>query len=169
MSQKCNGTVIAEQQERLSDLWPMRAGFAGKVTGWPPPLPDADRSSLDGARNDISSFGRAPNRQVFRGGITFFAMPRTTKPDPELLPIHRPRCPDCQMRMVTADVMPGPAGFEYRSYECPNCAHTETRIEDSDPLDVVRWIARETGPPLLRETGNGRDPRQQTNNPAPTK
>jgi hypothetical protein len=93
-------------------------------------------------------------------------MPRTTKPDPELLPIHRPRCPDCHMRMVTTDVTPGPAGFECRSYECPKCTHTETRIEDSDPLDVAGWIARETGPPRLPETGNGLDPRQQTDNPA---
>jgi len=28
----------------------MRAVFAGKVTGWPPPLPEADRSSLDGPK-----------------------------------------------------------------------------------------------------------------------
>lgn len=96
-------------------------------------------------------------------------MPRTSKPDPELLPIHRPRCPDCHMRMVTADVTPGPAGFEYRSYECPKCAHTETRIEDSDPLDVIGWIARETGPPHVRQAGNGTDPRQQTDNPVSTK
>jgi len=98
-------------------------------------------------------------------------MPRTTKSDPELLPIHRPRCPDCHMRMVTADVTPGPAGFEYRIYRCPKCAHFETRIEDSDPLEsnAVVWIAREPVPPRLRETGNGIDPRQQTDNPASTK
>jgi hypothetical protein len=75
------------------------------------------------------------------------------------------------MRMVTADVTPGPAGFEYRSYECPKCAHTETRIEDSDPLEsnAVVWIAREPGPPHVRETGNGLDPRQQADHPASTK
>lgn len=119
----------------------------------------------------ISIFGRAPDRQRFRDGITFFIMPRTTKPDPELLPIHRPRCPDCHMRMVTADVMPGPDGFEYRIYGCPKCAHLETRIEASDPLESNAgvWIAREPGPPHLRGTGNGMDPRQQTDNPASTK
>src|SRR5205085_10667650 len=150
--------------------------FAGNLTPGPAPRaspprnpPDARLETRLEPGNIILDFWSGTGQTSFRVGTTFLGMPRTIKPDPELLPIHRPRCPDCQMRMMTADVMPGPEGLEYRSYECPNCAHTETRIEDSDPLDVVRWIARETGPPLLRETGNGRDPRQQTNNPASTK
>jgi hypothetical protein len=83
------------------------------------------------------------------------------KPDPELLPIHRPRCPDCQMRMVTADVAPAPAGFEHRSYQCPRCAHTETRIEAIDPLeaDAADWVAAEPGLPQETALGSIQDDR----------
>jgi hypothetical protein len=33
------------------------------------------------------------------------------KPDPELLPVHRPLCPKCQKRMTTTAVSDGPEGF----------------------------------------------------------
>jgi hypothetical protein len=99
----------------------------------------------------ILIFRRAPNRHVLRRGVIVFSiMPTTKRPDPELLPIHRPPCPDCQKRMITADIASGPEGFECRTFECPKCGHSETRMVASDPLrsDVAGWIAG--GPPLQR-------------------
>ena len=56
------------------------------------------------------------------------------RPDPELLPVHRPRCPRCQVRMLAIGVSTGPEGFEHRLFECPKCKHTEEKILASDPL-----------------------------------
>lgn len=69
------------------------------------------------------------------------------KPDPELLPIGRPRCPKCQMRMVTADVSPGPEGFEHRTFDCLKCGHSESRVIACDPLrsDALGWLSGELG------------------------
>ena len=71
------------------------------------------------------------------------------KPDPELLPAHRPRCPDCQTRMITVSVSEGPEGFEHRILECQKCAHTETRIVACDPLksDAMGGTESELRPP----------------------
>jgi tRNA(Ile2) C34 agmatinyltransferase TiaS len=69
------------------------------------------------------------------------------KPDPELLPIHRPRCPNCQTRMMTAAVLDGPQGFEQRTFKCSKCARTETQMLVADPLksNAVGWLSGELG------------------------
>jgi tRNA(Ile2) C34 agmatinyltransferase TiaS len=74
-------------------------------------------------------------------------MASSKKTDPELLPIQRPRCPKCQMRMRTAGVSDGPDGFENRAFECAKCGHKETRTLASDPLksDAVGWLSGELG------------------------
>jgi predicted Zn finger-like uncharacterized protein len=71
------------------------------------------------------------------------------KPDPELLPILRPRCPNCQTRIVAAAVSDGPEGFEHRTFKCSKCAHTDKLVLISDPLnsDAVGWIKSELQPP----------------------
>lgn len=69
--------------------------------------------------------------------------------DPELLPIARQRCPECQTRMVTAAVEEGPEGFEHRSLECPRCGHSEQNVIASDPMNTkaLGWLNSELHPP----------------------
>jgi hypothetical protein len=85
------------------------------------------------------------------------------KPDPELLTASRPRCPKCQMRMLTVDVSPGPEGFERRTFECRRCGQTDSQMIACDPLksDAVGWLSGELGRnPLAREVTQGRTTRK---------
>jgi hypothetical protein len=69
-------------------------------------------------------------------------------PDPELLPIQRPRWPKCQMRMVTIAFAPDAKGFERRTFECLKCHHAETRLMVADPIKssaVTGWVSGELG------------------------
>jgi hypothetical protein len=49
--------------------------------------------------------------------------------------------------MITADVSPGPEGFEHRTFECLKCGHTESKVIACDPLksDAVGWLSGELG------------------------
>jgi hypothetical protein len=69
------------------------------------------------------------------------------KSDPELLPVQRPRCPKCQMRMVPGEASPGPEGFEQRPFECLRCGHRESQMVRSDPMrsDAFGWMSGERG------------------------
>jgi hypothetical protein len=51
--------------------------------------------------------------------------------------------------MLTADVTPGPNGFEQRTFECLKCGHAEKKILASDPLnsDAFGWIKGDLLPP----------------------
>jgi hypothetical protein len=82
--------------------------------------------------------------------VLFLPMATVRKPDPELLPIGRPRCPKCAMRMLTANVQPGPEGFEHRTFECLRCGHSDKKVIACDPLKsgAVGWLAGELGRPL---------------------
>ena len=69
-------------------------------------------------------------------------------PDPELLPIQRPRCPRCSMRMITAAVVPNSTGFEDRTFECMKCNHTVTKTMAVDPVKTHiadGWLKGELG------------------------
>jgi hypothetical protein len=64
------------------------------------------------------------------------------KPHPELLPTLRPRCPKCQMRMISTAVAAAAAGFEDRTFGCMRCGHVETRQLVADSLvspAAVTW------------------------------
>lgn len=73
------------------------------------------------------------------------------RPGPCLLPIRRPGCPKCQSRMLLAVIVPGPEGFELRTFECGKCDHSFsfTKAVAKDPMNAVsaRWIAGELKPP----------------------
>jgi hypothetical protein len=77
--------------------------------------------------------------------LLFGSMASFRKPDPELLPLGRPRCPACSTRMLTVAIRPGPEGFEHRTFECLRCGHTEKKILACDPLrsSAVGWLAGE--------------------------
>jgi len=95
-------------------------------------------------RGSILLFRRQPNRQIFYWSVSFAIM-MTKRPDPELLPIHRPRCPDRQTRMITVAVASVTDGLERRTFECRKCGHGETELVASDPLesDAAGWTAGE--------------------------
>jgi hypothetical protein len=52
------------------------------------------------------------------------------RPEPPLLPIERPRCPNCQDRMMLARIEPGPNGSHVRTFECPKCEHIQKMLVD---------------------------------------
>jgi hypothetical protein len=63
---------------------------------------------------------------------------------------ERPRCPRChQPRMPLSKIEAGPAGLDYRTFECQNCGRVHTMIISSDPMQsgVRDWLEDELKPP----------------------
>jgi hypothetical protein len=60
-----------------------------------------------------------------------------------LTSIERPHCPKCDARLSLARIMPGPSGFDIRTFECSDCHHVHVAIAEADPMksDAVRWLA----------------------------
>jgi hypothetical protein len=68
---------------------------------------------------------------------------------PSLWAIERPRCPNCQTRMLLARIAPGPSGFDLRTFECSKCEHVLKETIATDPMksDKAGWLAGELKPP----------------------
>jgi RNase P subunit RPR2 len=54
--------------------------------------------------------------------------------DSELSPAKRPRCPRCEVRMITNGVSERPDGAKHCVFECLECGHIENNAVASDPL-----------------------------------
>jgi hypothetical protein len=78
-------------------------------------------------------------------------MPNSQSPPngPSLLPIERPSCPTCHTRMNLAQIMPGPPGFDVRTFECGRCDHIHilTVATDSMKSGKIGWSAEELKSP----------------------
>ena len=62
--------------------------------------------------------------------------------------IERPCCARCQIRMTLTAVDPGPAGHDFRTFECSKCGRVETIIAD-DPMKSEKagwWHPAMTSP-----------------------
>jgi hypothetical protein len=57
--------------------------------------------------------------------------------------IERPRCPKCHPpHMLLSKLEAGPAGFDYRIFECQKCSRVHTMIVSSNPMesDLHGWL-----------------------------
>ena len=66
-----------------------------------------------------------------------------------LLEIQRLRCPKCRTRKILARILPGPTGFELRTFDCSKCGYVEKIVTALDPIKAgaVGWLAGELQPP----------------------
>jgi hypothetical protein len=70
-----------------------------------------------------------------------------TKPDPSILPMRRPTCSRCGVRMAAISAEAGPEGFESYTFECNRCGLRDVKIVASDPMKsgAVGWVSGELG------------------------
>jgi hypothetical protein len=63
--------------------------------------------------------------------------------------IERPRCQHCQTRTNLAGASHGPAGYEFRIFECPRCKQVQRTLVVSDPMNgnAKGWLAGELKSP----------------------
>jgi hypothetical protein len=67
--------------------------------------------------------------------------------EPSLIPIERPRCRRCRVRMTLARIEPRPASSVLRTFECPQCERVLPA--EHDPIrSHVAWLnSSELRPP----------------------
>jgi hypothetical protein len=51
--------------------------------------------------------------------------------------------------MMFSFIMPGPSGYDVRTFECVKCDHIETRMSCSDPMKAgsAGWANSDLNPP----------------------
>jgi phage FluMu protein Com len=48
---------------------------------------------------------------------------------------HTPPCPRCKTITILVQIIPGPSGLDFRTFECPECDHIhQSVVELIDPL-----------------------------------
>jgi hypothetical protein len=77
-------------------------------------------------------------------------MPLAYSTEPSLILTERRSCPKCQTRMNLARIMPGPKGYDYRTFKCTKCDHTDTITVCTDPMKSGSggWIHSNLNPPV---------------------
>jgi hypothetical protein len=72
----------------------------------------------------------------------------TRHSDPSLIPIERPLCTRCQMRMMLARIEPQGGRSDKRTFECPKCNSVEITIV-GDPIksESIARLAAAIRPP----------------------
>jgi hypothetical protein len=68
---------------------------------------------------------------------------------PPLSVLERPRCQFCQARMILRRIAQGPAGYDLRTFACPECDHIQRTLVVSDPMsgDARGWLHGELKSP----------------------
>lgn len=63
--------------------------------------------------------------------------------------IQHPCCKKCSMRMAFARSVPGPKGYEFRTFECGKCNQIEKILILTDPMSSngTGWTAGHLEPP----------------------
>jgi hypothetical protein len=75
-------------------------------------------------------------------------VPQVSFPEPLLAPIERPRCPNCQPRMMVVRIEARGAGADLLTFGCRRCKNVhKARAEDPLKSDKAGWLNSALKPP----------------------
>ena len=75
-------------------------------------------------------------------------MPQLSFPEPSLIPIERPRCPNCQTRMRLVRIEASRACADLRTFGCRHRKNVHKALaEDPMKSDKARWLNSALKPP----------------------
>ncbi len=76
-------------------------------------------------------------------------MPQVSFPEPLLMPIERPRCPNCQTRMIVVRIEAKRAGADLLTFGSRHCKTLhKARAEDPLKSDKAGWLNSALKPPV---------------------